>query len=259
MDTKEILIFEHVDVQFANSRVVSDASFSLHEGETLGIVGESGSGKSTLLKAAMGLLEGGLVSCGDIWYAGKSIPDMSEKELRWLRGAEIGMIFQDAGMSLCPTRTIGVQIVESVHAHEDKPKDHIKAEALELFEKLHFQNPEAVWHHYPFELSGGMNQRVGIAMALLSNPKILFADEPTSALDVRVQREVLRELMMLKKERNMSIMLVTHDMGVVAAVSDHILVLKNGVVMEYGRTSEILQRPQNDYTKQLLAASPKLR
>lgn len=259
MEPREVLQFEHVDVDFSDTHVLSDVSFSLYEGEILGIVGESGSGKSTILKAAMGLLEGGLVTRGDIWYDEKSIPDMSEKQLCQLRGAGIGMVFQDAGASLCPIRTIGSQIAESILAHENIEKEVIKKEAIVLFEKMHFQNPEAVWNQYPFELSGGMNQRVGIAIALLAKPEILLADEPTSALDVMVQREILREFLEIKSARNMSIVIVTHDINVVSAVADRVLVLKNGVVMEEGKTLDVLENPQNDYTKQLIAASPRLR
>lgn len=183
----KILTYDSVEISFDGEAIVHDVSFSLAPGEILGLVGESGSGKSTLIKAAMGLLgQGGLVTRGDICYRGQNILDISEKEKRKVRGAQIGMIFQDAGASLCPIRTIGEQIYESMRAHGKVTRSEAKDRAMELFDKLNFKDSQRVWDSYPFELSGGMNQRAGIAIAMLMNPPILFADEPTSALDVSV-------------------------------------------------------------------------
>ena len=179
----KILTYDSVEISFDGEAVVHDVSFSLTPGEILGLVGESGSGKSTLIKAAMGLLgSGGLVTRGDICYMGQNILDISEKEKRKIRGAGIGMIFQDAGASLCPIRTIGDQIYESMRAHKKVSRNEAKDRAMELFEKLNFKDSQRVWDSYPFELSGGMNQRAGIAISMLMNPPILLADEPTSAL-----------------------------------------------------------------------------
>lgn len=256
----EILTYQSVEICFDGTAVVQDTSFALHEGEILGIVGESGSGKSTLLRAAMGLLgNGGMVTRGDIWFQGKDIPDLSEKELRKMRGEKIGMIFQDAGASLCPIRTIGEQIYESMSAHRKINRAEARKKALDLFEKLYFKDGERIWNSYPFELSGGMNQRVGIVLAMLMEPPVLLADEPTSALDVAVQRQVVQEMQRLRELFGTAIMLVTHDIGVVSALADTILVLKDGQMVEYGGAQQVLQNPREAYTKKLLAAVPKLR
>ena len=237
-----LLNYDSVEISFNGTPVVHDISFSLQPGEILGLVGESGSGKSTLIKAAMGLLgDNGLVTKGDITYKGKNLVDMPEHELKSVRGAEIGMIFQDAGASLCPIRTIGSQIYESMKAHGKITRADAKMRAMELLSKLNFKEPERVWDSYPFEMSGGMNQRAGIAISMLMNPPVLFADEPTSALDVA------------------AIIIVTHDIGVVSAMADTVLVLQNGNKMEYGPVKEVLEHPQNIYTKELLSAAPKLR
>lgn len=255
-----LLSYQSVEVSFNGQAVTHDVSFSLHAGEILGIVGESGSGKSTLLKAAMGLLgSSGMVTRGDILFGGKNLPDLTESELRSVCGAQIGMIFQDSGASLCPIRTIGAQIYESMSAHMEITKAQAKDKALALFEKLQFKNGQRIWDSYPFELSGGMNQRAGIAIAMLMEPKVLLADEPTSALDMAVQKQVVEEMLRLRELFGSAIILVTHDIGVVSAMADTALVLKQGQVMEYGKAAKVLQTPQNDYTRQLLAAVPRLR
>ncbi|MGM9640624.1 MAG: ABC transporter ATP-binding protein [Faecousia sp.] len=256
----ELLSFEHVEISYGGAPVVHDVSFSVQPGEILGLVGESGSGKSTLIKAAMGLLgSNGLVTKGDILFEGNNIPDLPEKELRNIRGAKIGMIFQDAGASLCPIRTIGEQIYESMSAHMTISKAEARDKAYSLFEKLHFKDSKRIWDSYPFELSGGMNQRAGIAIAMLMDPAVLLADEPTSALDVAVQKQVVLEMKQLRDMFGTAIILVTHDIGVVSAMADTVLVLKDGKQMEYGAAQQVLQFPENDYTKKLLAAVPKLR
>lgn len=255
----KILTYESVEISFGGRTVVQDVNFSLKSGEILGLVGESGSGKSTLIKAAMGLLgSDGLVTKGDIRYMGQNILDIPEKEKRKVRGAKIGMIFQDAGASLCPIRTIGEQIYESMRAHVKITRSEAKDRAMELFEKLNFKDSQRVWDSYPFELSGGMNQRAGIAIAMLMNPPILFADEPTSALDVSVQRQVVKEMLKLRELFGTAIIIVTHDIGVVRAMADTVLVLKAGKAVEYGSAVKVLEHPEDPYTKKLLAAVPKL-
>ena len=255
-----LLTYRSVEVSFNGRAVTHDVSFTLHAGEILGIVGESGSGKSTLLKAAMGLLgNGGLVTKGDIWFKGKDLPDLPEKELRKICGAGIGMIFQDAGASLCPIRTIREQIYESMSAHMEITRSQAREKALALFEKLQFKDGQRIWNSYPFELSGGMNQRAGIAIAMLMEPPVLLADEPTSALDVAVQKQVIEEMLHLRELFGTAIILVTHDIGVVSAMADTVLVLKDGQIMEFGTAQQVLRDPQDAYTRTLLAAVPKLR
>lgn len=255
-----LLTYRSVEVSFNGRAVTHDVSFTLHAGEILGIVGESGSGKSTLLKAAMGLLgNDGLVTKGDIWFKGKDLPDLPEKELRKICGAGIGMIFQDAGASLCPIRTIGEQIYESMSAHMEITRSQAKEKALALFEKLQFKDGQRIWNSYPFELSGGMNQRAGIAIAMLMEPPVLLADEPTSALDVAVQKQVIEEMLHLRELFGTAIILVTHDIGVVSAMADTVLVLKDGRIMEFGTAQQVLREPRDAYTRKLLAAVPKLR
>ena len=254
-----LLNYDSVEISFNGTPVVHNISFSLRPGEILGLVGESGSGKSTLIKAAMGLLgDNGLVTRGDITHKGKNLVDMPEHELRSIRGAEIGMIFQDAGASLCPIRTIGEQIYESMRVHTKITRSEAKTRAMDLFDKLNFKDSQRVWDSYPFELSGGMNQRAGIAIAMLMNPPILFADEPTSALDVSVQRQVVREMLKLRELFGTAIVIVTHDIGVVRAMADTVLVLKNGKTVEYGTADRVLDHPRDPYTRKLLEAVPKL-
>lgn len=260
MTMNELIKFDSVEISYKGKAVVSDISFSLHQGEILGIVGESGSGKSTLLKAAMGLLGNeGLVTRGDIWFQGQNIPDLTERELRSIRGDKIGMIFQDAGASLCPIHTIGRQIYESISAHEKISKEQAKEKALDLFTRLNFKDADRIWNSYPFELSGGMNQRVGIIITMLMNPGLLLADEPTSALDVSVQKQVIEEMLKLRELFNTGIIIVTHDIGVVSAMADTVMVLKDGEMMEYGDARNVFANPQHEYTKNLLEAVPKLR
>ncbi|MBQ0000874.1 MAG: ABC transporter ATP-binding protein [Clostridiales bacterium] len=257
---EKLLTYDSVEISFGGKDVVRDVNFSLHAGEILGLVGESGSGKSTIIKAAMGLLgANGLVTKGDIYFKDQNLTNMSERELNKIRGQEIGMIFQDAGASLCPIRTIGDQIFESMKAHKKISMAEAKDCALDLFDKIHFKEPERVWKSYPFELSGGMNQRCGIAIAMLMKPAILLADEPTSALDVAVQKQVVNEMMEMRDIYGTAIIIVTHDIGVVSAMSDNVLVLQHGNMMEYGDAKEVLEHPQNPYTQKLLSAVPRLR
>ena len=257
---KEILRYEHVDISYNGAVAVQDVSFSLCEGEILGIVGESGSGKSTLIKAAMGLLGPScLVTRGDIWYKGKDLPDLSEKEIRKLNGPEIGMIFQSAGSSFCPIRTVGAQLYESMTEHEQLSRGEFRSRATELLQKIGFENGQRILDSYPFELSGGMQQRVGIAAAMLMNPSILLADEPTSALDVSVQKQVVEEMLLVRRTFGTAIVLVTHNIGVIGAMADRVLVMKNGRTVEYGETRQVLEHPREDYTRTLMSAVPKLR
>lgn len=254
-----ILTYNSVDICYNENPVVQNISFALQPSEILGIVGESGSGKSTIIKAALGLLgQNGLVTRGDIWFQGKNLPDLGTKEIQKICGAKIGMIFQDSGASLCPVRTIGSQIYESMNAHVRITKKEANERALELFHKLNFKDGQRILNSYSFELSGGMNQRIGIAMAMLLNPSVLLADEPTSALDISVQKQVVHEMLFLRKLYGTAIILVTHNIEVISAIADSVIVLKNGHIIEYGTARQVLNESQNEYTKALLAAVPKL-
>ncbi len=256
----EIIRYDRVDISYNGNTVVKDISFTVGEGEILGIVGESGSGKSTLIKAAMGLLgPTGMVTRGDIWYKGKNLADLPDNEIRKLNGPDLGMIFQIAGSSFCPIRTVGSQLYESMAEHEDITKEEFSTRAAELLGKLGFDNVDRILESYPFELSGGMQQRIGIAAAMLLNPGVLMADEPTSALDVSVQKQVVEEMLLVRKTFGTSIILVTHNIGVIGAMADKVLVMKNGEMVEYGRTEQILDHPKETYTQALMAAVPRLK
>lgn len=257
---EELLRYNHVDISYLGQPVIRDVSFSLHSGEILGIVGESGSGKSTLIKAAMGLLGcEGQVTRGDIWFKGKNLPELPPKELRKLCGPELGYIFQSSGSAFCPIRTVGAQLFETMRAHGKITKADFEAQALELLSKLGFDSGKRILESYPFELSGGMQQRVGIAAAMLLNPSVLFADEPTSALDVTIQKQVVEEMLMVRETFGTAIVLVTHNLGVIGAMTDRVLVLENGRCVECGSTRQVLSQPHADCTKALLAAVPRLR
>ena len=257
---EELLRYEHVDISYRGRLAVRDISFTLREREILGIVGESGSGKSTLIKAAMGLLgPAGLVTRGDIWYRDKNLPDLPPKERRRLNGPEMGMIFQNAGSSFCPIRTIGKQLYESVKEHERIGKKAFQSRALDLLDRLGFPDGQRILDSYPFELSGGMQQRVGIAAAMLLHPRLLFADEPTSALDVSVQKQVVEEMLLVRETFGTAIVIVTHNIGVIGAMADRVLVMKEGEMVEFGETGQVLERPRADYTRTLMDAVPRLR
>lgn len=254
-----ILEYRNVDIHYEKKQVIENVSLAMKPGGILGIVGESGSGKSTLIRTAMGLLgEGGTVTQGQILYQGTNTTiDMTQihgEEMRRLRGAEIGMIFQNAGASLCPIRTIEEQLYEAVLEHESISKGEIRDRALELFEQLRFTNGDQILKSYPFEFSGGMNQRVGIVLAMLLRPRLLLADEPTSALDVTVQLQVLREMKKLRDMYGTSIVLVTHNIGVVNYLADHVAVMHQGKLVEYGTKEDVLNNPQDAYTKKLIGS-----
>ncbi len=258
----DIIRYEDVTISYNGREAVKNISFSVKQGEILGIVGESGSGKSTLIKAAMGLLgSAGLVTVGDIFYDGKDLPDLSEAELRKINGSEIAMIFQAAGASFCPIRTVGDQLYESMTEHGRISYDEFYSKTTGILCKIGFTEDDAkrVIKSYPFELSGGMQQRVGIAAAMIMDPKLLLADEPTSALDVYVQRQVVEEMLLIRETYGTSIIIVTHNIGVVGAMADKVLVMKNGEAVEYGETAQILNDPREEYTKKLMAAVPRLK
>lgn len=256
----EILRYEHVDISYKNKKVVNDISFTLNDGEILGIVGESGSGKSTVIKAIMGLLgNDGLVTRGDIWYENYNLPELTSKQRLAINGPEIGMIFQNSGSAFCPIRTVEKQLYECMREHEKISKEQFHLKAIELLNKIGLEEGERVLKSFPFELSGGMQQRIGIAAAMLMEPKILLADEPTSALDVAVQKQVVEEMLRVRDIFKTAIIIVTHNIGVVSAMADNVLVMKDGKVIEYGKTQDVINSPKEEYTKKLMAAVPKLK
>ena len=248
-----LLQVEHVTICYNGTPVVHDVSFDLQEGEILGIVGESGSGKSTMIKAVMGLLgSSGMVTRGDIYYKGQNVVDMPQEKLRRLLGPEIGMVFQDCRAALCPIRIVGDQIFESMSEHGRISREESNRLAVDIMEKIGLTDTKRVLDSYPFELSGGMNQRVGICMAMMQSPSLLLADEPTSALDVTVQKQVVEELKLMRDEYKTAMIVVTHNIGVVGVLADQVLVLQNGRVMDYGSTDRVLHHSENAYTKKLM-------
>lgn len=248
-----LLRVEHITICYNRKPVVTDVSFTLQPGEILGVVGESGSGKSTIIKAIMGLLgDAGMVTRGDIWYKGQNVVDMPQKELRKLLGPEIGMVFQDCKASLCPIRTVEAQIYESLSEHEKITKAGANERAGALMRKIGLNDYQRVLDSYPFELSGGMNQRVGICAAMMMKPSLLLADEPTSALDVTVQAQVVEEMKLMRREYGTAMILVTHNIGVVGVMADQVLVLRDGQMMDYGSTDRVLKHSENAYTKKLM-------
>ena len=240
-------------------KALNDVSIHLNDGEVLGIVGESGSGKSVTAYSLMGLTAypGKLVG-GTIDFNGHRINDLSEKEFRKIRGNEVSIIFQDPMTSLNPVYTIGNQIMEVILLHTDKNKEQARARAKELLELVGINEPEKRLKQYPHELSGGMRQRVMIAIALACEPKLLIADEPTTALDVTIQAQILELMMELKEKLGMAIIMITHDLGVVASMCDRIAVMYAGRIVEYGTTDEIFYNPKHEYTKGLLKSIPRL-
>jgi len=258
-----LLIVKNLTISFRIKKkwvtAVEDVSFKVAKGETLGIVGESGCGKSVTSMSILHLLPHAVsrIDRGEILYKGNDITALKNKEMSHIRGKEIAMIFQDSMTSLNPVMTIGRQIMEAISLKRDIDKNMAEKEALGLLIKVGISSPEKRMKEYPHQLSGGMRQRVMIAMALSQNPGLIIADEPTTALDVTIQAQILELLKELKEKSGASIMLITHDMGVVADMADKIIVMYAGMVMEYGFAADLFKNPLHPYTKGLLNSIPR--
>lgn len=240
-----------------NIPVVREVDFQLNQGEILAIVGESGSGKTSVIRGIQNCLPvGGRVSKGEIIFRGKNLLNQTDREKRDLCGKEISMIFQDSGNMLNPIKTIGEQFLAYLKTHGFTDQKKALEKAVEMITMVRLANPENILKSYTFELSGGMRQRVGIAMAMALNPCLLLADEPTSALDVTMQAQIIKEMMNVRDRLNVAIIIVTHNLGVASYMADKILIMKNGKIVEYGSGKEIIQNPQSDYTRLLLDAVP---
>lgn len=255
-----VLELKDVSIVYQNTKeAVKHVSFAVPEGKIVAIVGESGSGKSTLIRAAIGLLPpGGELASGQIFFDEKDMASMSAEELRHVRGEGIAMIFQNAGDYLNPRRKVCDQYVETLRCHQKMSKKQGYEIAKKMLATLKLPDTKHVMNAYPFQLSGGMKQRVAIAMAMSMHPKLLLADEPTSALDVTVQAQVVKQMMDLRDTTGMAIVIVTHNMGVASKMADYIAVMQNGELKEFGTREQVIYHPENEYTKKLLTVVPKL-
>ncbi len=253
---------EHLEVDFPTKdgvvHAVRGVDFSLASGEVLGIVGESGSGKSVTALATMGLLPKGAQVRGSIRFDDTELLTLKEKQLTKVRGTGIAMIFQDPMTSLNPVYTIGWQITEAILAHQDVSKDAAMTRAIELLEKVGIPNPAERVDNYPHEFSGGMRQRAVIAIAMANDPEVILADEPTTALDVTVQAQVLNSLKAAMAETGAALLLITHDLGVIAGLADRVLVMYAGRPVEIGTAEDVFYRPSMPYTLGLLGSLPRL-
>lgn len=257
MSQNSILDVAHLYVSYGDVNIVRDVSFSLRGGEFLGIVGESGSGKTTMLRALMALRRPGNTFQGSIRFLGRDLTRMGPEELRKLRGGEIAMIPQDASAAMDGTNTISALFHETIQVHSGPiSRKESDRRASELMRSLLLEDTDRILKSYPFELSGGMCQRVMIAAALINSPQLILGDEPTSALDVTSQLQVVNQLKLLKQVSEASMVMISHNFGVIAAISDTIAVMYGGRIVEYGKRDEVLFHPCHPYTKALIAAVP---
>lgn len=258
-----VLEVHNLKVEFPGRRgiatALSDVSLSIRPGEILGVVGESGAGKSMTGNAVLGLLERpGRIAGGEIWLGERRIDTLSDREMEKIRGREIGAIFQDPLTSLNPLFTVGAQLTETIRLHLGMTKAEATARAISLLTDVGIPSPEERINQYPHQFSGGMRQRVVIALALAASPKLIIADEPTTALDVSIQAQITSLLRKLCKEKQTAVMLVTHDMGVIAETADRIAVMYAGRLVEIGLVEQVLHAPQHPYTRGLMASIPAL-
>ena len=260
---EKILEIKNLTVSFdtfaGEVQAVRGVSWYLNSGETIAIVGESGCGKTVSIQTILGLnRKNARIKDGEVIFKGENLLDKTPKQMRKYQGNELSIIFQDPFTYLNPTMTVGKQIMEVYLKHNKASKKEAEAKAIEMLKMISLPNPEENMKRYPHQLSGGMRQRIMIAMALINNPKVLFADEPTTALDVTVQAQIIDLMNNLKKQLNSSIVLITHDMGVVANMADRIYIMYAGKIMEEGTSSDIFKNPNHPYTLGLLNSVPRL-
>ncbi|WP_433297198.1 ABC transporter ATP-binding protein [Pseudonocardia sp. CA-142604] len=246
------------DTRHGRSTVVDGISFGIDRGKTLGVVGESGSGKSMTSLAIIGLLPKGARTSGSVTFKGEELLGRREQQMRRIRGDQIAMIFQDPLSSLNPYYTVGLQIEEAYLAHRGGGRKNARKVAIDAMRRVKIPDPDRRVDHYPHQFSGGMRQRVMIAMALSCEPDLIIADEPTTALDVTVQAQILELISMLQSATGAAMLFITHDLAVVSQIADDVHVLRNGRTMETGPTEQIFSRPENEYTRELLAAVPRI-
>lgn len=260
MIDEKILDINNLYIKYGKQEpVVKDVSISINHKEIVGIVGESGSGKSTLIRSILDILPtGSNISSGSILFKGKNLLDYSKKEWRDIRGNKIAIIFQDPGRSLTPIIKIGDQFIGTIRSHFPISKLDAHDKAIDMLGKMRLPDANRIMNSYPFELSGGMKQRVAIAMAMTMEPDLLLADEPTSSLDVTTQAQIVREMMELRDNFNTSIIIVTHNMGVAAYMCDKIGVMTQGELVEWGFKEQVINDPKSEYTRSLLSAVPEL-
>lgn len=256
-----LLEIKNLHVNFKGMHGTTEAlknmNLTVNRGEIVGIVGESGSGKSITALSILGLLEANaIITQGEIHYNGRNLLQLEKKELQAIRGKEIGMVFQEPMTALQPTMKIGKQLFNVIKKHRKLSNQETKNAVINALKEVHIDNPELVAKKYPFELSGGMRQRIVIALAMAAPPNLLIADEPTTALDVTIQYEIINLIKELNKKRGTSVLLITHDLGVVANTCDRIIVMYAGEVVETGITKDVLNQPRHPYTKSLLEALP---
>ncbi|WP_110955547.1 ABC transporter ATP-binding protein [Anaerosinus massiliensis] len=254
-----LLKVSKLSVAYADQTIVQDFDLSLDEGKVAAIVGESGSGKTTVIRAILGCLpHEGHITGGEIFFDGKNLLENTPEDWRKLCGTQAAMIFQDSGSMMDPIQRIGSQFIEYICEHSSMSKKEAAAAAEEMLKKLHLPHTKNVMNSYPFELSGGMRQRVGIAMAMFFKPRLLLADEPTSALDVTTQAQVVTEMLEICRNDRTAMMIVTHNIGVAAYMSEQLIVMRAGRIVEAGKTSDIIMNPQSAYTKELLESVPQI-
>ena len=252
-----MLSVEQLYVNYGEKEILHDVDFQVDQEEIVMIVGESGSGKSTLVRSIMGLLgEEGHITKGNIVFQGVNLCQLNKKQYRELRGSRIAMVFQQPESSFDPTQTIHRQFYEAMNVHRKINVREAAQTAKSLLGMLGFREPETILSKYPFELSGGMAQRVAIALAVVNEPAFLLADEPTSALDVVVQKQTLDMILDMRQKLHMTMLMVTHNMGVVAYMADKVGVMHHGHLVEWGKKTELLKNPQHPYTRELIRAIP---